>query len=91
MPSRTEYLGSDNFMNRKMEDANTTSTISDYHQMDSAFQDMAELNKSCQHNVSETDHALAGSIQFWVEGVALCTVAVGGLCGNFISVHILSR
>ena len=41
--------------------------------------------------ITDADHEMTSAVSFWVEGVALCAVALLGLCGNFISIHILSR
>ena len=40
---------------------------------------------------TEHDDHVVNLFSFWLEGVSLCTVALGGLFGNFISVYILSR
>lgn len=75
-----------------MDEVNSTSLMDEggFNVSAALFDDGFNATASCP-NITDADRAMTGSISFWVEGVALCAVALLGICGNFISVHILSR
>ena len=57
----------------------------------SIFEKLVIRNKENFFLLSENDWGHIGKVEFWVEGIFQCIVAVSGLLGNIISAFILLK